>query len=116
MRDLIGKQKRGSIGTRPGLQVNRGKSPHVDGLAPRGRSIEAFRADRNALQHLAADPSTDLFAPIAQGDGQIIPQKRCSSRAAIRSAWGSWSSLAGSSGRGLLVNTRIDCRHKMQAD
>lgn len=54
MRDLIGKQERGSIGTRPGLQADRGKSPHVDGLAPRGRSIETFRADLHAKQDLPA--------------------------------------------------------------
>ncbi len=34
------------------------------------RSVEAFRADLKAMQDLVADPATDLFAPIAHGDGQ----------------------------------------------
>ncbi len=35
-------------------------------------SIAAFRADLRAMQDLVADPATDLFAAIAQGDGQTI--------------------------------------------
>jgi len=34
------------------------------------RSAAAFRADREALQALAADPATDLFARIPHGQGQ----------------------------------------------
>ena len=33
-------------------------------------SIAAFRADRDALQQLAADPGIDLFAAIPHGSGQ----------------------------------------------
>lgn len=36
------------------------------------KSVEAFRADLKAMEELAADPSTDLFAPIPHGDGQTI--------------------------------------------
>ena len=36
------------------------------------RSIEAFRADLQAMEHLVADPATDLFTPLAHGDGQTI--------------------------------------------
>jgi hypothetical protein len=36
------------------------------------RSVEAFRADLQAMQDLVADPATDLFAPIPHGDGQTI--------------------------------------------
>ena len=36
------------------------------------QSIEAFRADLEALQDLVADPATDLFARIPHGDGQTI--------------------------------------------
>src|SRR5262245_50164227 len=36
------------------------------------RSVEAFRSDLKAMQDLVADPATDLFAPIPQGDGQTI--------------------------------------------
>jgi hypothetical protein len=36
------------------------------------RTIVAFRADLEAMQHLVADPATDLFAPIAGGQGQTI--------------------------------------------
>jgi hypothetical protein len=34
--------------------------------------IRAFRADRQAMIALVADPSTDLFARIPHGDGQTI--------------------------------------------
>lgn len=36
------------------------------------KSIQAFRRDLKALQALLANPKTDLFAPIAWGDGQTI--------------------------------------------
>lgn len=36
------------------------------------RSVEAFRADLKAMQDLVADPDTDLFAPIPNGDGQTV--------------------------------------------
>ena len=35
-------------------------------------SVESFRADLKAMEGLVADPSTDLFAPIAHGEGQTI--------------------------------------------
>src|SRR5947207_15509909 len=34
------------------------------------RTAAAFRADLGAMQDLVADPATDLFAPIAAGQGQ----------------------------------------------
>ena len=53
-----------------------------DGLWPDGdappdaetwdRTVQAFRADLQAMIDLVADPSTDLFAPIPHGDGQTI--------------------------------------------
>ena len=36
------------------------------------RSVEAFRSDLKEMEALVADPSTDLFAPIAHGQGQTI--------------------------------------------
>jgi uncharacterized damage-inducible protein DinB len=36
------------------------------------QSVAAFRADRQALEDLVADPRTDLFAPIPHGQGQTI--------------------------------------------
>ncbi|MDR5682599.1 MAG: DinB family protein [Armatimonadota bacterium] len=36
------------------------------------RSVAAFRADLRAMQHLVADPATDLFAPIPHGQGQTV--------------------------------------------
>lgn len=36
------------------------------------KSIEAFRADWQAMIDLVADPNTDLFAEIAHGDGQTV--------------------------------------------
>jgi hypothetical protein len=36
------------------------------------RTIASFRADLEAMQHLVADPATDLFAPIPHGQGQTI--------------------------------------------
>ncbi len=36
------------------------------------QSIAAFRADLIALTQLVADPTTDLFAPLAHGDGQTV--------------------------------------------
>jgi hypothetical protein len=34
------------------------------------RSVEAFRADLRAMQDLVASPATDLFTPLAHGEGQ----------------------------------------------
>lgn len=36
------------------------------------RSVNAFRDDLNAMAKLIDDESTDLFAPIAHGDGQTV--------------------------------------------
>jgi hypothetical protein len=36
------------------------------------RCVAAFQADRQAMMDLVADPATDLFAPLAHGDGQTI--------------------------------------------
>ena len=36
------------------------------------QSVRAFRRDLKAMSKLVADRSTDLFAPIAHGDGQTI--------------------------------------------
>ncbi len=35
-------------------------------------SVRAFRSDLHAMEKLVADPSTDLFARIPQGDGQTV--------------------------------------------
>ena len=34
--------------------------------------IAAFQADLKAMTHLVADPKTDLFNPLAHGQGQTI--------------------------------------------
>jgi hypothetical protein len=36
------------------------------------RSVVAFRADLLAMQNLVANPATDLFTPLAHGEGQTI--------------------------------------------
>jgi hypothetical protein len=36
------------------------------------RSVESFRSDLRSMKALIADPKTDLFAPIAHGQGQTI--------------------------------------------
>ena len=36
------------------------------------RAVEGFRADLKAMIDLVLDPGTDLFAPIAHGQGQTI--------------------------------------------
>jgi DinB superfamily len=36
------------------------------------KSVEAFRADLNAMQDLVSSPGTDLFAPLPHGNGQTI--------------------------------------------
>ena len=36
------------------------------------RSIEAFRADLQAMQDLVADPAKDLLAPLPHGQGQTL--------------------------------------------
>jgi hypothetical protein len=56
--------------------------PFPDGYWPKGdaptdagawdRSVAGFRADLESMQKLVADPKTDLFAPIAHGEGQTI--------------------------------------------
>jgi hypothetical protein len=43
--------------------------PGADGWS---KSVEAFRADLSEIEKLVADPSTDLFAPIAHGEGQTV--------------------------------------------
>jgi hypothetical protein len=53
-----------------------------DGYWPKGdgppnaaawsKSAKAFQSDLKAMQDLVANPATDLFAPIAHGDGQTI--------------------------------------------
>lgn len=36
------------------------------------RSVAAFRADRQALTEMVADPQSDLFSEIAHGEGQTL--------------------------------------------
>jgi hypothetical protein len=36
------------------------------------KSVDAFRADLQAMKDLVSDPGTDLFAPIPHGQGQTI--------------------------------------------
>lgn len=36
------------------------------------RALDQFRADLHSLEELLASPSTNLFAPLAYGDGQTI--------------------------------------------
>ena len=36
------------------------------------KSVAAFRADLKEMESLVATPATDLFAPLAHGDGQTI--------------------------------------------
>ena len=36
------------------------------------RSLTAFRADLRAMRDLVTDPATDLYTPLAHGDGQTI--------------------------------------------
>jgi DinB superfamily len=36
------------------------------------KSVAAFRADLKAILDLVADPKTDLFTPLAHGEGQTI--------------------------------------------
>jgi hypothetical protein len=49
--------------------------PASDGTADEAawnRSVEAFRADLEAMTRLVEDPSTDLFAPLEHGEGQTV--------------------------------------------
>lgn len=56
--------------------------PWPEGYWPRGdappderawqQTLDAFHADLAAMCTLVADPTTDLFAPIAHGDGQTM--------------------------------------------
>lgn len=41
------------------------------------RSVAAFRADREAMVALVADPATDLFTPIPHGTGQTVFREAC---------------------------------------
>ena len=36
------------------------------------KSVASFRADLEAMQHLVADPATDLFTPLPHGQGQTV--------------------------------------------
>jgi hypothetical protein len=56
-------------------QFPEGYWPKGDGppdAAAWDRSVEAFRADLQAMEDLVADPATDLFARIPHGQGQTI--------------------------------------------
>jgi hypothetical protein len=49
--------------------------PSGDSTADAGaweKSVEAFRADLKQVEELVANPTTDLFAPIAHGEGQTV--------------------------------------------
>jgi hypothetical protein len=56
--------------------------PFPDGYWPKGdappdagawdRSVKAFRSDLRAMQDLIAAPATDLFTPLAHGEGQTV--------------------------------------------
>jgi hypothetical protein len=54
----------------PGGYWPAGDAPPDDGAWD--RSAAAFRADLKAMQDLVANPATDLFAPIAHGQGQTV--------------------------------------------
>ena len=36
------------------------------------KSVESFREDLRAFEELVEDPSTDLYAPVAHGEGQTV--------------------------------------------
>ena len=49
--------------------------PSGDAMADAGaweKSVEAFRADLKRMEELVANPATNLFAPIAHGEGQTV--------------------------------------------
>ena len=68
-------------------------------------SIQAFRADLQAMQDLVADPDTDLFAAIPYGDGQTILREallvadhnayHLGQLVVVRRCLGAWSGDAG---------------------
>ncbi len=68
-------------------------------------SIQAFRADLQAMQDLVADPDTDLFAAIPHGDGQTILREsllvadhnayHLGQLVVVRRCLGAWSGNAG---------------------
>jgi hypothetical protein len=47
-----------------------GDGPPDDGAWD--QAVAAYKADNGAMQELVADPATDLFARIPQGDGQTV--------------------------------------------
>jgi hypothetical protein len=48
-------------------------APEVEGTVERWQqTIKAFQTDLQSMKDLVNDPSVDLFAPIAHGDGQTI--------------------------------------------
>jgi DinB family protein len=48
------------------------KSPAPRSVAAWNRSIASYRRDLKAIARLARDPTIDLLAPIAHGEGQTI--------------------------------------------
>ena len=52
-----------------GYWPSKDATPDEDAWA---KSVSSFRSDREALQKLVADESTDLLAPISHGTGQTI--------------------------------------------
>lgn len=48
------------------------QSPTPPSSSAWDQSVQSFRADHKAFTELIADPATDLFARISQGEGQTI--------------------------------------------
>lgn len=47
-------------------------SPEPPDAAAWDRSVESFRSDNQAMRKLVEDPASDLFTPLAHGDGQTL--------------------------------------------
>jgi hypothetical protein len=68
------------------------------------RSVDTFRADLKAMQDLVTNPSTDLFAPLAHGQGQSVLREallvadhnayHIGQLVVVRRALGAWSEEA----------------------
>ena len=64
------------------------------------QSVTAFRADLQAMCDLVADPATDLFTPLAHGQGQTALREACWSRTTTPTTSANSSSSADCSGPG----------------
>ena len=74
------------------------------------KSVEAFRADLQAMIEIVENEATDLYAPLAHGMGKRCYERRWCWQTTMRITWGRWWWCGGCWGRG--SSGRVDVHHR----